>query len=92
MGKQKLKENREDGPEWIVRNRFEDVLANFMHENKFHTNGIGEMLDQHHKEMHEQFYQILSTIGESKFPKSEAPTFAITTRSRISTRDPSFPT
>ncbi|GJV56604.1 DNA-directed DNA polymerase [Tanacetum coccineum] len=42
--------------------------------------------------MHEQLSQILSIIGESKFPKLEVPTFAITTRSRISTRDPPFPT
>ncbi|GJR36036.1 hypothetical protein Tco_1211720 [Tanacetum coccineum] len=50
------------------------------------------MLGQHRKEMHEQFSQILSTIRESKFPKSEAPTFAIRTRSGINTRDPPFPT
>ncbi|GJS14538.1 hypothetical protein Tco_0409010 [Tanacetum coccineum] len=31
----------------LVRNKFEDELANFMLEKKFHTNGIGEMLDQH---------------------------------------------
>ncbi|GKF08038.1 retrovirus-related pol polyprotein from transposon 17.6 [Tanacetum coccineum] len=41
--------------------------------------------------MHEQFSQILSTIGKSKIPEPEAPTFAITTRSGISTRDPPFP-
>ncbi|GKD21185.1 DNA-directed DNA polymerase [Tanacetum coccineum] len=49
------------------------------------------MLDQHRKEMHEQFSQILSAIGKSKTPKPEAPTFAITTRSGVSTRDPPFP-
>ncbi|GKD63187.1 hypothetical protein Tco_1305295 [Tanacetum coccineum] len=31
----------------LLRNKFEDELANFMLEKKFHTNGIGEMLDQH---------------------------------------------
>ncbi|GJU62576.1 hypothetical protein Tco_1244411 [Tanacetum coccineum] len=71
-------------------NKFEDELANFMLEKKFHTNGIGEMLDQHRKKMYKQFSQILSTIRESKFPKLEAPTFTITTRSGISTRYPSF--
>ncbi|GJW39140.1 hypothetical protein Tco_0064985 [Tanacetum coccineum] len=50
------------------------------------------MLDQHRNEMHEQFSQILSAIGESETPKPKAPTFAITTRSRVSTRDPLFPT
>ncbi|GJW01257.1 hypothetical protein Tco_1556508 [Tanacetum coccineum] len=33
---------------------------------------------------------MLSTLGESKFPEPEAPTFSITTRSGISTRDPPF--
>ncbi|GJT61095.1 hypothetical protein Tco_1004628 [Tanacetum coccineum] len=49
------------------------------------------MLDQHHKELHEQFSQILSTIRKSETPKPEAPTFAITTRSGVSTQDPPFP-
>nr|GEX92562.1 hypothetical protein [Tanacetum cinerariifolium] len=48
------------------------------------------MLDHHRKEMHEQFFQILSAIGKSETPKPEAPTFAITTRSRVSTQDPLF--
>ncbi|GJS40645.1 hypothetical protein Tco_0565688 [Tanacetum coccineum] len=91
-GYKKCKEKGEDGPKWVVQNKFEDELANFMLEKKFHTNGIREMLGQHRKEMHEQFSQIFSTIRESKFPKSEAPTFAITTRSGINTRDPPFPT
>ncbi|GJR26022.1 hypothetical protein Tco_1102254 [Tanacetum coccineum] len=78
----------EDGPEWVVRSKFKDELPNFMLEKKFHTKGIGEMLDQHRKEMHEQFSQIFSTIGESKTLEPEAPPFAITTRSRVSTRDP----
>ncbi|GKB94121.1 hypothetical protein Tco_0980258 [Tanacetum coccineum] len=50
------------------------------------------MLDQYHKELHEQFSQILSTIRKNKTPEPEAPTFAITTRSGISTQDPPFPT
>ncbi|GJW49423.1 ribonuclease H-like domain-containing protein [Tanacetum coccineum] len=50
------------------------------------------MLNQHRKEMHEQFSKILFVIGESKTPKPEALTFAITTRSGVSTRDPPFPT
>ncbi|GJZ81008.1 hypothetical protein Tco_0646002 [Tanacetum coccineum] len=91
-GNSKRKEKREDGPKWVVRNKFEYELASFMLEKKFHTKGIGEMSDQHRKEMHKQFSQILFTIGESKFPEPEAPTFAITTRSEISTQDPPFPT
>ncbi|GJT78924.1 RNA-directed DNA polymerase [Tanacetum coccineum] len=87
-GNKKRKEKREDGLEWVVRSKFEDELANFMLEKKFHTKGIGETLDQHSKEMHEQFSQILSTIGESKIPNPEAPTFTITTRSGVSTQDP----
>ncbi|GJV72135.1 hypothetical protein Tco_1492130 [Tanacetum coccineum] len=91
-GNIKRKEKGEDGPEWVVRSKFEDELANFMLEKKSHTKGIGEMLDQHRKEMHEQFSQIISAIRESKTPKPEAPTFSITTRSGVSTRDPPFPT
>ncbi|GJX32704.1 hypothetical protein Tco_0242559 [Tanacetum coccineum] len=49
------------------------------------------MLDQHRKELHEQFSQILSTIRKSKTPEPEAPTFTITTRSGVSTQDPPFP-
>ncbi|GJW84148.1 hypothetical protein Tco_0157293 [Tanacetum coccineum] len=48
------------------------------------------MLDQHRKERHEQFSQVLSAIEKSKTPKTKAPTFAITTRSGVSTRDPPF--
>ncbi|GKD78343.1 hypothetical protein Tco_1340964 [Tanacetum coccineum] len=35
---------------------------------------------------------IIRTINKSKTPEPEAPTFAITTRSEISTQDPPFPT
>ncbi|GKD02366.1 hypothetical protein Tco_1177340, partial [Tanacetum coccineum] len=86
-GNRKQKEG-EDGPEWVVRSKFEDELANFILEKKFHTKGIGEMLDQHRKDMHEQLSQIFSTIEKSKTPEPEAPTFAITTRYGVSTRDP----
>ncbi|GJZ79464.1 reverse transcriptase domain-containing protein [Tanacetum coccineum] len=49
------------------------------------------MLDQHRKKLHEQFSPILSTIRKSETPKPEAPTFAITTRSGVSTQDTTFP-
>ncbi|GJZ28003.1 hypothetical protein Tco_0572650 [Tanacetum coccineum] len=52
-GNSKQKEG-DDGPEWVVRSKFEDELANFMLEKIFHTKGIREMLDQHHKEMRRQ--------------------------------------
>ncbi|GJV46846.1 putative reverse transcriptase domain-containing protein [Tanacetum coccineum] len=55
---------------------------------KFHTKGLGEILDQHRKGIHEQFSQILSTIEKNKTPELNAPTFAITTRSGTRTRDP----
>ncbi|GJR32923.1 ribonuclease H-like domain-containing protein [Tanacetum coccineum] len=90
-GNNKRKEKGEDGLEWTIRSRFEDELANFMLEKKSHTKGIGEILDQHRKELHEQFSQILSTIMKSKTPEPKAPTFAITTRSGVNTQDPSFP-
>ncbi|GKB46459.1 ribonuclease H-like domain-containing protein [Tanacetum coccineum] len=90
-GNNKRKEKREDGPEWTIRSRFKDELANFMLEKKSHTKGIGEMLDHHRKEFHKQFSQILSTIRKRETPKPEAPTFAITTRSGVSTQDPPFP-
>ncbi|GJX40272.1 reverse transcriptase domain-containing protein [Tanacetum coccineum] len=52
------------------------------------------MLGQHRKGMHEQFSQILTSIGKSRTPtpKLDASTFAITTRSGTSTRDPPYPT
>nr|GEY62294.1 hypothetical protein [Tanacetum cinerariifolium] len=52
-GNNKCKEKRKYGPEWVVRSKFKDELANFMLKKKSHTKGIGEMLDQHYKEMHE---------------------------------------
>ncbi|GKF13020.1 hypothetical protein Tco_0050946, partial [Tanacetum coccineum] len=74
----------------LPRRKFKDELTNFMLEKKSHTKGIGDMIGRHHKEMHEQFSQILSAIGESKTPKPKAPTFAITTRSGVGTRGPPF--
>ncbi|GJU82558.1 hypothetical protein Tco_1284923 [Tanacetum coccineum] len=62
-GNNKRKEKGEDDSEWVVRNKFDEELANLMLEKKFHTKGIEEMLDQHYKEMHEKFSQILSTVG-----------------------------
>ncbi|GJR21471.1 DNA-directed DNA polymerase [Tanacetum coccineum] len=47
QGNSKCKEKGEDDPEWVVRNKFEDKLANFMLEKKFHMKGVEEMLDQH---------------------------------------------
>ncbi|GJW55678.1 hypothetical protein Tco_0099763 [Tanacetum coccineum] len=89
-GNNKHKEKVEDGPEWIVRNKFEDELANFMLEKKSHTKGIGYMLVQHRKELHEQYSQILLRISKSETLKPEAPTFAITTRLGISTQELPF--
>ncbi|GJW30833.1 reverse transcriptase domain-containing protein [Tanacetum coccineum] len=74
----------------LLRSKFEDELANFMLEKKSHAKGIGDMLVQYHKELREQYSQILSAINKSETPKPEAPTFAITTRSGISTQDPPF--
>ncbi|GJZ29408.1 hypothetical protein Tco_0574055 [Tanacetum coccineum] len=91
-GNNKHKEKGEDGPEWIVRSKFEDELANFMLEKKSHAKGIGDMLVQHRKELREQYSQILSAINKSETPEPKAPNFAITTRSGISTQDPPFPT
>ncbi|GJT29355.1 hypothetical protein Tco_0909630 [Tanacetum coccineum] len=85
------KGEKESGPKWVTRSKFEDELSVFMLEKKSHTKGIGEILDQHHKEIHEQFSSILTTIGENKILESGAPNFAITTRSGASTRDPPFP-
>ncbi|GKC82104.1 hypothetical protein Tco_1137821, partial [Tanacetum coccineum] len=75
-GNIKRKEKEEDDTEWVIRSKFKDELANFMLEKKSHTKGIREMLDQHCKEMHEQFSQILYAIRERKTPKPEATTFS----------------
>ncbi|GJS16824.1 zf-CCHC domain-containing protein [Tanacetum coccineum] len=78
--------------EVLSERRYPAMREQQMSRKRFHTNGIGERLDQHRKELHELFSQILSTIRKSKTPEPEAPTFAITTRSRVSTQDPPFPT
>ncbi|GJW94137.1 hypothetical protein Tco_0173809, partial [Tanacetum coccineum] len=49
------------------------------------------MLDQH-RGIHEQFSQILSEIRSNETPEPDTPNFAITTRSKTSTRDPPYPT
>ncbi|GKC55918.1 hypothetical protein Tco_1083516 [Tanacetum coccineum] len=49
------------------------------------------MLVQHRMELREQYSQILSAINKRETPEPEAPTFTITTRSRISTQNPPFP-
>ncbi|GJR01988.1 hypothetical protein Tco_0524972 [Tanacetum coccineum] len=90
-GNSKRKEKGEGGPEWIVRSKFEDELANFMLKKKSQAKRIRDMLVQHHKELREQYSQILSTINKSETPKPEAPTFTITTRLGISTQDSPFP-
>ncbi|GJT40131.1 hypothetical protein Tco_0939996 [Tanacetum coccineum] len=90
-GNNKCKEKGEDGSEWIVRSKFEDELANFMLKKKSYAKRIGDMLVQHRKELREQYSQILSAINKSETPEPEAPTFAIITRSGISTQDPPFP-
>ncbi|GJX29784.1 hypothetical protein Tco_0237863 [Tanacetum coccineum] len=41
--------------------------------------------------LREQYSQFLSAINKSETPEPEASTFAITTRSGISTQDPPFP-
>nr|GEU56164.1 hypothetical protein [Tanacetum cinerariifolium] len=39
------KEVGENGPGWVFKSKFEDELAGFMLEKKFHTKGLGDMLD-----------------------------------------------
>ncbi|GJR73565.1 hypothetical protein Tco_0085930 [Tanacetum coccineum] len=89
-GNNKYTKKGENGPEWVVRSKFEDELANFMLEKKSHAKGIGDMLVQHHKELRGQYSQILSIINKSMALKPKALTFAITTRSGISIQDPPF--
>ncbi|GKD40529.1 putative reverse transcriptase domain-containing protein, partial [Tanacetum coccineum] len=88
------KEEGEEGHEWVIKSKFEDELSGFMLEKSFDTKGLGEMLDQHRKGMHEQFSQTLIAIGGRKnpTPKPDASIFAITTRLGTSTRDPPYPT
>ncbi|GJS39941.1 hypothetical protein Tco_0564984 [Tanacetum coccineum] len=85
------KEVGESGPDWVIRSKFKDELAGFMLEKKLHTKGLGEMLDQH-RGIHEQFSQILSEIGSNETLEPDTPNFAITTKSKTSTRDPPYPT
>ncbi|GKB50454.1 putative reverse transcriptase domain-containing protein [Tanacetum coccineum] len=54
-GNNQQKKEGEEGPKWVVRIKLEDELSGFMLEKSFHTKGLGEMLYQHHKGMHEQF-------------------------------------
>ncbi|GKE35167.1 hypothetical protein Tco_1454489 [Tanacetum coccineum] len=83
------KREREEGPNWVARSKFEDEMANFMMEKKYHLKGLGEMLHQQRNNMHEKFSQILSTFDNKTTNKE--PTLAIITRSRTTTRDPPYP-
>ncbi|GJR46190.1 hypothetical protein Tco_1314293, partial [Tanacetum coccineum] len=84
----------EEGPEWVVRSKFEDSLCNFMLEKALHAKGLGEMLDQQWRGMHNQFSKILATFRKSQTPtpNPNALNFAITTRSGTTTLDPPYPT
>ncbi|GJV00837.1 hypothetical protein Tco_1330107 [Tanacetum coccineum] len=86
------KKEGEKGPKWVVKSKFEDDLSGFMLKKSFHAKGLGEMLNQHRRGMHEQFSQILTAIGKSRTPtsKTDPPTFSIMTRSGTSTRDPPY--
>ncbi|GKA48107.1 hypothetical protein Tco_0741065, partial [Tanacetum coccineum] len=88
------REQGEEGPEWVVRSKFEDKLANFMLEKDLHAKGLGEILNQQRSEMHNQFSQILTTFEKTQAPTPipDAPTFAITTISGVTTRHPPYPT
>ncbi|GJY86907.1 hypothetical protein Tco_0500933, partial [Tanacetum coccineum] len=55
QGNSKRKERGEGGPEWIVRSKLEDELANFMLEKKSQAKRIGDMLIKHLKELREQY-------------------------------------
>ncbi|GKE22628.1 ribonuclease H-like domain-containing protein, partial [Tanacetum coccineum] len=70
-------------------NKFEDEMANFMMEKKYHLKGLGEMLHQQRNDMHEKFSHILSTLDDKTTNKE--PTLAITTRSGTTMRDPPYP-
>ncbi|GKB57009.1 hypothetical protein Tco_0913195 [Tanacetum coccineum] len=90
QGNCQQKGEKESDPKWVIKSKFEDEFAGFMLGKKFHIKGIRETLDQHRKEIHEIFSHILTTIEENKILESGALTFAITTRSGASTRDPLF--
>ena len=68
LGNSRRKEVGENGPDWVVRSKFEDELAGFMLEKKFHAKGLGEILDQHRRGIHEQLSQILSEIRSNETP------------------------
>ncbi|GKB12816.1 reverse transcriptase domain-containing protein, partial [Tanacetum coccineum] len=50
-----------------------------------------DMLVQHRNGLREQYSQILSAIEKGRTPEPEAPLYAITTRSGVSTQDSPFP-
>ncbi|GKE74416.1 hypothetical protein Tco_1536457 [Tanacetum coccineum] len=93
-GNIRRKAEGEEGPEWVVRSKFEDKISGFMLEKNLHAKRLGEMLNQHRNRMPEQFSQILATIGKSQTPtpKPDAPNFSITARSGTTTHDPPYPT
>ncbi|GJU82264.1 hypothetical protein Tco_1284629 [Tanacetum coccineum] len=75
QGKSRRRGEGESSPDWVIRSKFKDKLSDFMLGKKFHKNGLGEMLNQHHKGIHEQFSQILSALEKNKTPNPDAPTF-----------------
>ncbi|GJT78436.1 RNA-directed DNA polymerase [Tanacetum coccineum] len=85
----KREEEEEGGHDWVVRSKFEDEIANFMMDKKYHFKRLGEMLHQQRNDIHEKFSQILSTLDDKTTNKE--PTLTITTRSGTTTRDPLYP-
>ncbi|GKE29700.1 DNA-directed DNA polymerase, partial [Tanacetum coccineum] len=63
-GNSKRKEKGEDSPEWIVRSKFEDELANFMLEKKSHEKGIKDILVQHQAEKDDEDERLLSIFKQ----------------------------
>nr|GEV07637.1 hypothetical protein [Tanacetum cinerariifolium] len=92
MGKHMAKERGEEGPEWVVRSKFEDKFAYFMLEKYLHVKGLEEMLNQQRNKMHNQFSEILAMFEKIPTPDPDASTFSITTRSGTTTHDPPYPT
>ncbi|GJS27605.1 hypothetical protein Tco_0488225 [Tanacetum coccineum] len=51
-GNSRIKEEGEDGPDWVIRSQFEDKLANYMMEKNFHLKRLVEMLHKQRNNMH----------------------------------------
>lgn len=93
MGNLKRKDEGEEGPEYTTRNTFEEELGHFTIEKDLLLKGLKGFIHEQQSELETQFAELHAKLeGDNEpQPNQQGPTFAITTRSGTTTKDPPYP-